>query len=56
MRLNAAVTADVLRAFTRYQSRTAFDQSVVTDDLRKRMTTKKMSPLTQSESGTGDVK
>lgn len=34
-RVSAALAIDVLRAFTRYQSRTAFVQSVVTDDLQR---------------------
>jgi hypothetical protein len=37
-RISSALATDILRVFTRYQSRTAFEQSVVTEDLQRRMT------------------
>lgn len=36
-RVNSFLTSDILRRFAHYQSRTAFEQSVITEDLQRRM-------------------
>lgn len=43
-RVNSAMAADILRAFARHQSRTAFDQPVVTKDLWRQISSHPPTP------------